>query len=52
VVAYRGADADTVIPLLEGREAIEGKATAYVFQNIECQMPVTTAAALKAQLNG
>ena len=51
VVAYRGADADTVIPLLEGRVAIEGKATAYVCQNFVCQMPVTTADALKEQLN-
>jgi uncharacterized protein YyaL (SSP411 family) len=52
VVAYRGADADTVIPLLEGREAIGGKATAYVCENLACQMPVTEPEALIAQLKG
>ena len=51
VVAYREAHADTVIPLLQGREAIEGEATAYVCQNFACQMPVTTADALKEKLN-
>jgi uncharacterized protein YyaL (SSP411 family) len=42
---------NAVVPLLRGRDAIEGKATAYMCQNFACQMPVTTADALEAQLN-
>ncbi len=51
VVAWKRADAESAIPLLEGREAMEGKATAYVCQKFACQMPVTQPAALSAQLN-
>jgi uncharacterized protein YyaL (SSP411 family) len=40
------------LPLMEGRTAINGTATAYVCQNYACQMPVTEAAALAAQLEG
>ncbi len=50
VVAWKRANADSTTPLLEGREAIEGKATAYVCQNFACQMPVTEAERLVAQL--
>ncbi len=39
------------IPLLEGREMIDGKATAYVCQNYACQLPVTNAATLASQLD-
>jgi len=52
VVAWKQAGAESAIPLLEGREAIESKATAYVCQNFACQMPVTDAGALRTQLNG
>ena len=38
------------ITLLEGRNAREGKATAYVCQNYTCQAPVTSAAELADQL--
>ncbi len=38
------------IPLLEGKEMIEGKPTAYVCQHYVCQLPVTDAAALGQQL--
>lgn len=51
VVALKRAYEDSVIPLLEGREAIDGQATAYVCENFTCQMPVTEAAALKTQLD-
>ncbi len=49
-VAWKRADADSAIPLLKGRATIEGNATAYVCQNFACQMPVTDADALRAQL--
>ena len=56
VLALRppGAEGDTVtrsIPLLEGRTAIEGRATAYVCQHFACRLPVTTAEALLSQLD-
>ena len=39
-------------PLLEGREMLNGKPTAYVCQNYACQLPVTTPEELAAQLEG
>lgn len=36
-------DDDAYLPVLEGRGAIEGQATAYVCENLACQLPVTTA---------
>jgi uncharacterized protein YyaL (SSP411 family) len=39
------------VPLLEGRPAIEGKATAYVCRNYACELPVTDRAALAKQLD-
>ncbi|MCC7161006.1 MAG: thioredoxin domain-containing protein [Anaerolineae bacterium] len=50
VVAWKSEGAESVIPLLEGRDAIDGKATAYVCQNFACQMPVTEGEGLKAQV--
>jgi uncharacterized protein YyaL (SSP411 family) len=38
------------IPLLEGRDARDGKATAYVCQNYTCQAPVTSPDELAGQL--
>jgi len=38
------------IPLLTGREPVEGKATAYVCQNYACQLPVTDPEKLIKQL--
>lgn len=52
VVAWKRADAASTIPLLEYREAKDGKATAYVCQNFACQLPVTDAEALAEQLDG
>jgi uncharacterized protein YyaL (SSP411 family) len=40
------------VPLLEGRPAIGGAATAYVCRGFVCDRPVTTAAALVALLGG
>ncbi len=51
VVAWKRADEDSVIPLLEGRVAIDGKATAYVCEKFACQMPVWDTEALKVQLD-
>jgi uncharacterized protein YyaL (SSP411 family) len=52
VVAWKAASAVSEIPLLEGREPLDGKATAYVCQNFACRLPVTDAEGLAAQLNG
>ncbi len=41
---------ETVVPLLYDRPAQNGKPTAYVCQNFACQLPVTTAAALRKQI--
>ena len=50
-----GADGGTAaassgLPLLEGRGMVDGKPTAYVCENYACQLPVTNAEALAAQL--
>lgn len=52
VVAWKAGGAESVLALLEGREARDGQATAYVCQNFACQMPVTEAVALRKQLEG
>lgn len=41
---------DQIIPLAKGRVALNGKATAYVCQNMVCRLPVHTPEALKEQL--
>lgn len=52
VVVSDGKDnePEKVIPLLENRTMIEGKATAYICENFTCQQPVTTKEALAEQL--
>jgi uncharacterized protein YyaL (SSP411 family) len=45
------AGIEDAIPLLAGREASGGKATAYVCRRFVCQRPVTDAQALEAQLD-
>jgi len=46
-----GSSADAAgIPLLQGRETVGGKATAYVCRNYACELPVTDRAALARQL--
>jgi uncharacterized protein YyaL (SSP411 family) len=51
VVAWKAAGAESVIPLLEGRDTRDGKATAYVCENFACQMPVTEAEEIVMQMN-
>ena len=52
-----GADGESAaaasgLPLLEGRGMVDGRPTAYVCENYACQLPVTRAEALAAQLAG
>jgi uncharacterized protein len=53
VVALRPAEQrdDGTIPLLSGRAALDGHATAYVCQRFACRRPVTDADALRAELD-
>jgi uncharacterized protein len=53
VVALRPAEQrdDGTIPLLSGRAAVDGRATAYVCQRFACRRPVTDADALRAELD-
>jgi uncharacterized protein YyaL (SSP411 family) len=44
------ADGKAKIPLLEGREAVNGKAAAYVCESMTCKKPVTDPAELEALL--
>jgi uncharacterized protein YyaL (SSP411 family) len=46
-----GDPATSTLPLLEGREAIDGKATAYVCRNYACDLPVTDRDSLRQQLD-
>lgn len=52
VVAYLPTSGEQPpdMPLLQGRAQVDGKATAYVCEGFTCQLPVTEAAALQAQL--
>jgi uncharacterized protein YyaL (SSP411 family) len=45
------APAASLIPLLRDRQAISGRATAYVCENYTCQQPVSTPEELAAQLD-
>jgi uncharacterized protein len=50
VLAENPGENAEIIPLLQARNLIDGKATAYVCENFACQKPVTTAADLREQL--
>jgi uncharacterized protein YyaL (SSP411 family) len=50
VVALKRPGEASSIPLLEGRELLEGKATAYVCHHFACRLPVNDANALRDQL--
>ena len=46
VVALKKPEAESILPLFEGRGLVNGKPAAYVCENYACQLPVTDAAAL------
>ena len=48
-IVVAGGEPDGV-PLLEGREPVDGRAAAYVCENFACQRPVTEASELEALL--
>jgi uncharacterized protein len=49
--AVAGDPAAASLPLLEGRDAIGGKATAYVCRDYACELPVTDRDGLRRQLD-
>jgi uncharacterized protein YyaL (SSP411 family) len=38
--------------LMQGRDSVEGRATAYVCENFTCRLPVTDSEDLRRQLDG
>ena len=50
VVLAGGQTGDAAVPVLEGREPIEGRAAAYVCEGFACRRPVTDPAALRRLL--
>ena len=52
VVAAATSTAGSPIPLLAGREPVDGSAAAYICRNFTCALPVTTTESLEAGLAG
>ena len=50
VIAARGNEEATTVPLLENRPQVDGKPTAYVCRRFVCQAPITEPKALAAEL--
>jgi hypothetical protein len=50
--AGKDTEAIRAVPLLEGKAAVGGKATAYVCENFRCKAPVFSAEALEKALSG
>ena len=51
VLASKGPEAESMLPLLEGRGLVDGKPAAYVCENYACKLPVTEPEALAGLLN-
>ena len=51
-LAQKAPDAESPLPVFEGRTMIDGKPTAYVCENYVCRLPVTTPEELNALLDG
>ena len=51
VVLWHAAAIESLAPFTHGQKAIGGKVTAYVCQNFQCNLPTTTLAGLKENLN-
>ena len=45
-----GADREKAVPLLAGKKALEGKATAYLCENFTCREPLTDPDAVREAL--
>jgi len=45
-----GARARAIMPVLAGKDRVDGQATVYVCENFACHAPVTTTEALQEQL--
>jgi uncharacterized protein YyaL (SSP411 family) len=49
-VVVAAAPGESAIPLMAGRDVVDGRPAAYVCRNLVCQRPVTSAEELRAQL--
>ena len=51
VLAFKRPGEESLLPLLENRELVAGKAAAYVCENYTCKLPVTDVQALEKLLD-
>ena len=52
IIAYRAADDTdkTILPLLQGKELVQGKAALYICRDFRCERPITDPSAVEAGL--